>query len=109
MVNINIMGGEGVAGYQVTVNFDSTALNYVSLDYNADYLTNPLLALGQGLTVSDGSVQFVALGSAPDGDHTLATITFEVVEAKASSITLTDVIVSDAGGVGWNPQLQMAW
>ena len=30
MVNINIMGGEGVAGYQVTVNFDSTALSYVS-------------------------------------------------------------------------------
>ena len=30
MVSINIMGGEGVAGYQVTVNFDPTALSYVS-------------------------------------------------------------------------------
>ena len=97
-VNINITGGAGVAGYQATVNFDSTALSYVSLDYNADYLTNPLAALGQGLTVSDGSVQFVALGTAPDGDHTLATITFTVLEAKASSITLTDVVVSGAGG-----------
>ena len=32
MVNINITGGEGVAGYQVTVNFDATALSYVSLE-----------------------------------------------------------------------------
>ena len=99
MVNINIAGGEGVAGYQATVNFDATALSYVSLEYNVDYLTNPLAALGQGLTVSDNSVQFVALGEAPDGDHIFATITFEVVEAKASTISLTDVLISGAGGV----------
>ena len=70
------------------------------MEYNAAYLTNPLAALGQGLTASENSVEFIALGDAPDGDHTLATITFEVVEAKASSISLTDVLVSGAGGTG---------
>ena len=97
-VNINITGGEGVGGYQVTVNFDSTALSYVSSDYNAGYLAAFPGISPVGLA-SDSSIQFITLGQAPDGDHTLATITFEVVEAKASSITLTDVTVSDAGGV----------
>ena len=40
MVNINIMGGAGVAGYQVTVNFDPTALSYVS---DGGYLTKVLV------------------------------------------------------------------
>ena len=93
MVNINIMGGAGVVGYQVTVNFDATALSYVSSTYNADYLASFPLVSPEGLK-SDNSIQFVTLGNAPDGDHTLATVTFEVVEAKASSITLTDVVVS---------------
>ena len=49
MVDINIAGSEGVAGYEVTVNFDSTALSYVSLAYNEAYITNAALAaLGQG-------------------------------------------------------------
>ena len=97
MVNINIMGGAGVVGYQVTVNFDATALSYVSSTYNADYLASFPLVSPEGLK-SDNSIQFVTLGNAPDGDHTLATVTFEVVEAKASSITLTDVLVSTADG-----------
>ena len=98
MVSINIAGGAGVAGYQVTVNFDATALSYDSIAYNDDYIAEPPALLG-GVETTDSSVRFIGLGDAPDGDHTLATITFTVVEAKASSISLTDVLVSGAGGV----------
>ena len=36
-LNINIAGGANVAGYQLTVTFDPTALSYVSIA-NGDYL-----------------------------------------------------------------------
>ena len=96
MVNINIAGGAGVAGYQVTLNFDPTALSYVS-GGNADYL--PAGAFGVPPATTDSSVTIAGTSladAAPDADGTLATVTFEVVEAKASTISLTDVTLADA-------------
>ena len=96
MVNINIAGGADVAGYQITVNFDPTALEYVS-GGNADYL--PAGAFGVPPTVTESSVTIAATsltGAALDADGTLATVTFTVVEAKASAISLTDVTLADA-------------
>ncbi len=96
MVNINIAGGAGVAGYQITVNFDPTALEYVS-GGNADYL--PAGAFGVPPTITDSSVTIAGTsltGAAPDADGTLATVTFTVVEAKPSTISLTDVTLADA-------------
>ena len=48
---------QGVAGYQIDVNFDSTALSYVS-SANSDYL--PAGAFAVPVTVSEGSVQLAA-------------------------------------------------
>ena len=96
MVSINITGGADVAGYQVTVNFDPTALSYVS-SANADYL--PAGAFPIPTVTADGSVTIGATslgGPAAEADGTLATITFEVVEAKASAISLADVLIPDA-------------
>ena len=50
MVSINVTGGAGVVGYQATVNFDATALEYVSAA-NADYLPAgafPVIRPGDG-------------------------------------------------------------
>ncbi len=95
VVSINITGGEGVVGYQATVNFDPTALEYVSAA-NADYL--PVGAFPVVTPGGDGSVLVGAGGATPaaDMDGTLATVTFTVVEAKPSTIGLTDVLLSDA-------------
>ena len=96
MVNINIAGGAGVAGYQITVNFDPTALSYVS-GGNADYL--PAGAFAVPATTTDSSVTLAGTsltGPAPDGDGTLATVTFTVVEAKPSAISLTGITLADA-------------
>ena len=100
MVSINIAGGAGVAGYQVTLNFDPTALSYVAAA-NADYLQGDPAAgtLFPVIRPADASVIVGAtvIGvPSSDGDGTLATVTFEVLEAKASTISLTDVVVSDA-------------
>ena len=99
-VNINIAGGAGVAGYQVDVGFDSSALKYVS-GANSDYL--PTGAFVVPVKVLEGNVVQLAatsLSGTSDGDGTLATVTFEVLEVKASSITLSGVIVADAAGTG---------
>ena len=99
VVNINIAGGAGVAGYQITVNFDPSALEYVS-GANADYL--PAGAFGVPPTTTDSSVTIAGTsltGAAPDADGTLATVTFTVVEAKPSTISLTDVTLADATAV----------
>ena len=95
-ISVNIAGGIDVAGYQVTVNFDPTALSYVS-SANADYL--PAGAFATPATTTDSSVTLGAAslgGAAAAADGTLATVTFEVVEAKASAISLTGVLISDA-------------
>ncbi len=102
MVNINIAGGAGVGGYQVTVNFDPTALSYVAAA-NGDYLQGDPAAgtLFPVIKPADASVIVGATNigvAASDGDGTLATVTFEVVEAKASTIGLTDIVISDAAG-----------
>ncbi len=100
IININIAGGVGVAGAQVQVNYDSTALSYVSAA-KGDYLPGdpaagtffPLLRSGDSHVVIGGTSIGAGTG---EGDGTLATVTFEVVEVKASSITLSDVVISDA-------------
>ena len=96
-VNIDITGGIGVAGYQATVNFDPTALRYVSIR-NADYL--PAGAFMAPVDTTDSSVRIhtTAIGGSTNGDGTLATVTFQVVEVKTSALRLTDVILSDITG-----------
>ena len=94
-VSINIGNGEDVAGYQLTVNFDPTALKYIS-SANGDYL--PAGASVNTAEVTENSVQLAATASEgeSDGHGTLATVTFEVVEVKASSISLTNVVITNA-------------
>ncbi len=94
-VSINIGNGEGVAGYQLTVNFDPTALKYIS-SANGDYL--PAGASVNTAEVTENSVQLAATATdaESDGHGTLATVTFEVVEVKASSISLTNVVITNA-------------
>lgn len=94
-VSIDITNGRNVSGYQVTVNFDPTALKYVS-SANSDYL--PAGALTVSPTISNNSVTVAALGvgaTAPAGDGTLATVVFEVIAVKASSIELTGIRLVD--------------
>ena len=96
MVNINVAGGEGVLGYEVDISYDPTALSFVE-SANADYL--PAGAFATPAVESEGGVKISAAslaGAAPDADGTLATLTFEVVEAKASTIGIATVILAGA-------------
>ena len=105
--NLNIASGERVAGYQATVQFDTTALRYVS-SANADYLPAgafavPTVASGNTLTLAATS-----LAGKSDGDGTLATLTFEVIAVKASTLTLSEMLLSNSDGEISRPQVQGA-
>ncbi|MYH83194.1 SUMF1/EgtB/PvdO family nonheme iron enzyme [Candidatus Poribacteria bacterium] len=95
-VNIKIANGNGVAGYDVTIAFDTTALEYVEIK-NADYLPTGAFAAppqvsGNRVTLAATSVS----GAASATSGTLAVLTFKVVAAKASTLQLVEVILSDS-------------
>ena len=94
-MSINVTGGADIAAYQVTVNFDPTALSYFA-GKNAEYL--PAGSFEVPPIVNAGSVTIAAAslaGAASHSDGTLATITFAVVEPKESTISLTNAEISN--------------
>ena len=88
-LSLIIKNGENVSGYQATINFDPATLRYVK-GAAGDYLSEgaifvPPVVEGNSLTLGAA-----ALDGASHGDGTLATVTFEVVAAKTSTVTLSE-------------------
>ena len=102
---LNIAEGENVGGYQATVQFDPTALRYVE-SANGDYLPAGAFAVPAVVTQNAVTLAATALAGVSNGDGTLAALTFEVVAVKASTLTLSDVILSDSAGVGSRPHVE---
>ena len=98
-LNLNIAGGENIAGYQATVLYDRTALYPVDIT-NGDYLPANPFFLSENY---HREVRLTAstLAEAANGDGTLATLTFEVEDFKASTLTLSEVYLVDADGKRW--------
>ena len=106
-LSLKIAEGQNVAGYQATVEFDTTALSYVS-SANGSYLPSgaffiPPVAAGNSITLAASS-----LAGETMGDGTLATLTFEVIAVKASTVSLSDVILTDSTGGSSVPQTENA-
>ena len=104
-LNLNITAGEAVAGYQVTVQFDATALRYVESN-NGDYLPAGVFFVPPVANGNRVKLASTVLTGVSNGDGTLATLTFEVVAAKASTLTLTDVLLADSEGNTVSPQVE---
>ena len=95
-VRIDIKGAAGVSGYDVTIGFDPTALRYVE-SANADYLPAGAFVAPAQVTANSVYLSAISLaGVANAAEGTLATVTFEVVSAKASTLALNPVVLSDA-------------
>ena len=106
-VNLAIVGGEHVAGYQASVSFDSTALRYVA-STTGSYL--PANAFFAPPKIEGNKVTLVSTSGTEehDGDGILATLTFEVVVVKHSALSLSDVILSSNSGEIFYPAIENA-
>ena len=94
-LSLHIVGGSSVAGYQVTVQFDASALRYVD-SANGDYLPPGAFFVPPVVTGNSVGLAATSLVGESDGAGTLATVTFEVVAVKASAVTLSEVLLSDS-------------
>ena len=105
-LNLNIANGENIAGYQATLWFDRSVLDYVE-SANGDYLpadaffAEPITYYDWWLDIYSATIAGNTLAEASNGDGTLATLTFEVVDYKPSTVILSYVYLVDADGKRW--------
>lgn len=103
--NIEIVGGKNVAGYQLTVEFDATAMRYIS-STNGDYLSGDTYRMPPVIDENQVTFASSAFTENRNGNGLLATVTFEGVALKTSTLNLTNVILSDRGGHRSRPTVE---
>ena len=102
-ISLDIEGGENMVGCQATVVFDSTALRYFSSAIG-DYLSDGFLVTS---VVEEGYVTVAPIAFVgSNGDGTLVTITFQVVDVKTSALTLSQVSFVDSDGERSYPHIE---
>ena len=94
-----------MAAYQATIQFDSTALRYVS-SANGNYLPAGAFFVPPAVKGNRVTLAATALGGVSNGDGNLATITFRVIVVKASDLTLFQVNLTDSEGKRTFPQVE---
>lgn len=107
--SINIANGESVAGYQVTVLYDNSALRYIESSngvFLTGHQTDGVFVIPPN--VSDKGVILAAatLSGEKSGDGTLATITFEVIGAITSTPTISNGLLAQGTGNSIVPQIE---
>ena len=95
--SIEITGAENVAGYQLNVRFDGTALKYISCT-NGDFLPGNAFFMQPMLENNQLTLAATSLTGTGHGDGTLAMVTFEVLAANPISLKIIDLILSDKDG-----------
>ena len=106
-LSLKITNGESVAGYQATVQFDDTALRYVE-SRNSNYLSDGAFFVTPILEGNLVKLNAASIAGESKGNGTLATLTFEVIAVKASTLTLSDVLLSNSTGETFAPQVENA-
>ena len=105
--SLNIASGKDVAGYQATVQFDETALRYIS-GTNGDYLPAGAFFVEPKVERNFVKLNAASLAGESKGAGTLATLTFEVIAVKTSTLTLSDVLLTNKAGETFVPQVENA-
>ncbi len=97
-ITIDIANAQNVAGYQVSLQFDSEALQYVSWEQGT-YLLGDIFTVPAIIGTGEITFASTASGASDAAQGTLLTITFEVVAVKASPLSLSEVILSSSTGI----------
>ena len=102
---LTITAGQNIAGYQATVSYDTSALRYVK-GANGDYLPAGAFFLSPVVEGNTITLAATSLAGESNGNGTLATLTFEVVAAKASTLKLSDVLLTNSKGESSSPEVE---
>ena len=100
-LSLNITNSENVAKYQVTVQFDSTSLSYVGSNKRDDVSAEDAPILDVNSITLSGTITAESI----DDVSTLAKLTFEVISPKTSTLTISDVYLTDNTGTTIRPWL----
>ena len=102
--NVDIASQSDIDGYQFTLTFDPTVLRYVA-SANGDYLLADTFVVPARVGAGQVTLVAVSLAGGRTGTGTLASVTFEVLAAKTSPLTLTEVILPVTDGSHCHPQV----
>ena len=97
-ISIDIANAEYVAGYQVTLQFDAAAVRYISSEQGT-YLEGDLFDIPAKIGADEISLASTARVVSGAAEGTLLRITFEVVAIKASTLSLTEVLLASGFGI----------
>ena len=106
--NLDISQGQDITGYQLILQYDATALRYLSTT-NGDYLKGNVHVAPP--IVHENSVTLAANtdGAVGTGTGVLTSVTFEALTRNASVLKLTDVRLTDAQGNRLLPIARRGW
>ena len=102
---LNITDGENIAGYQATASYDTSVLRYVS-SKNGDYLPQGAFFVTPVVEGNTVTLAATSLTGESDGDGTLATLTFDLIAAKTSTLTLSKVSLVASDGTRSIPNVE---
>ena len=103
---VQIVGSEKVAAFQFTLQYDATALRYISATHG-DYLPADAIFMKPVIEKSQITLVSTALTGEVSGDGTLATVTFAVVDTKNSTVSLHNASISDREGKRIRPTVKV--
>ena len=93
-ISIKINQGSNIAGYQFTLEFDNTALEYVTI-VNADFLPAGAFVIPPKVSGSKITLAATSLAGGTNGDGTLAKATLKVLKKSDSTLKLSGVKLAD--------------
>ena len=96
-ITVDIANAQNVAGYQVSLQFDSAALQYISWEQGT-YLPGDIFTVPAVIGTDEITLASTSQMAGDTAQGTLLTVTFEVVAVKASTLSLSEVILSSSIG-----------
>ena len=106
-ISVDIANAQNVAGYQITLQFDSEAVRYISWEQGT-YLEGALFDVPPKIGIDEITLASTAQMASGTIDGTLLTITFEVVAVKTSALSLTEVTLASGSGISLPVTIQNA-
>ena len=102
--SLNINGGENVAGFQATREFNSTSFRYIE-STNGEYLTAGAFFLTPKFKNNTVTIAASSFDGETNGRGTLAKVVFEIIAIQPSNVKLSDVLLADSNGNTTTPEI----